>query len=50
MAYKDAGMEKFKGILESVTKMGSTIEAEPKFMGNRIITIVAPEKVVVKKK
>lgn len=50
MAYKDAGMEKFKGILESVTKMGSTIEAEPKFMGNRIITIVAPEKVAIKKK
>lgn len=50
MAYKDAGMEKFKGILEAVTKMGSIIEAEPKFMGNRIITIVAPEKAAIKKK
>jgi translation initiation factor IF-3 len=47
MAYRDAGMEKFKSILETVESYGATIESEPKLMGNRVITIMTP---VVKKK
>lgn len=50
MAYRDAGMEKFLSIIESVKEFGSQVEAEPKMMGNRIIAILAPTKTVVKKK
>lgn len=49
MAYKDAGMEKFKGIIETIVQMGATIESEPKLMGNRIIAILASTKKPVKK-
>ncbi len=42
MAYKDAGLEKFKSILQTVENYGAVVESEPKFMGNRIITIMAP--------
>lgn len=42
MAYRDAGLEKFKGIIKQVEEFGAQMESEPKFMGNRIITIVAP--------
>ncbi len=44
MAYRDQGMLKFKDILATVEALGSQIEADPKMMGNRIITIVAPTK------
>lgn len=44
MAYRDAGMEKFKGIIEQVAAFGALVESEPKMMGNRIITIMAPDK------
>lgn len=44
MANKDMGLTKFKNIVEAVKEMGSVVESEPKFMGNRIITIVAPDK------
>ncbi len=44
MAYKDLGMAKFRDILSTVEKLGSAIESNPKMMGNRIITIVAPNK------
>lgn len=44
MAYKDLGMEKFKAIIAKVEEMGSAVESEPKLMGNRIITIMAPAK------
>ena len=44
MAYKDAGLEKFKNILEGVCSYGANIESEPKMMGNRIITILSPDK------
>lgn len=51
MAYKDLGMDKFKGIVDSVVEMGALVESEMKFMGNRIITILAPsKKPVVKNK
>ena len=49
MAYKDAGMEKFKGIIETIVQMGAAIESEPKLMGNRIIAILASTKKPVKK-
>lgn len=44
MAYRDSGMAKFREILKTVEQLGSQIESNPKMMGNRIITIVAPSK------
>ncbi len=44
MAYRDSGLEKFKGIISLVEELGSVVESYPKIMGNRIITIVAPSK------
>lgn len=44
MAYRDAGMEKFKAIIQRVVEFGAATESEPKMMGNRIITILAPDK------
>lgn len=44
MAYKDAGLQKFKDILMGVCEYGASIESEPKMMGNRIITILSPDK------
>lgn len=49
MAYKDAGMEKFNGIVSSILEMGATIESEAKLMGNRIIAIVASTGKAIKK-
>lgn len=49
MSYKDAGMEKFKGVIEQIVQMGAAVESEPKLMGNRIISILASTKKVVKK-
>lgn len=42
MAYRDAGMEKFANIIKKVEEFGAAVESEPKFMGNRVITIMAP--------
>lgn len=52
IAYKDAGMIKFKDILKTVTDMGAVSDSDPVFMGNRIIVIVTPDKkaVITKKK
>ncbi len=50
MAYRDAGMEKFKAIIEGVVEYGAQIESEPKMMGNRIITILAPDKKVLEQR
>jgi len=44
MAYREAGLEKFKGIVAQVEEMGSQVESPVKMMGNRIITILAPTK------
>lgn len=44
MAYRDAGYEKFMSIVKSVEEFGSIVESIPKMMGNRIITIMAPNK------
>ncbi len=49
MSYKDAGMEKFKAIIEQIIQMGAVVESEPKLMGNRIIAILASTKKPVKK-
>lgn len=50
MAYRDAGLEKFKGILEGICEYGASIESPAKIMGNRIITIIAPEKKILDKR
>lgn len=50
MSYRDAGMEKFKQIIEKIANYGAVIEAEPKMMGNRIIAILASTKKPVSKK
>lgn len=44
MAYRDAGMEKFQGIIKRVEEFGAQVESPAKMMGNRIITILAPVK------
>lgn len=50
MAYRDAGMEKFKDIINGVVEYGAQIESVPKIMGNRIITILAPDKKVLEQR
>lgn len=50
MAYKDAGLEKFKSIVKTLEEYGAAIEADPKFLGNRVICIVAPTKKIPQKK
>jgi translation initiation factor IF-3 len=49
MSYKEAGMTKFKAIIEQIVQMGAAVESEPKMMGNRIISILASTKKPVKK-
>ncbi len=44
MAYREAGQQKFNDIIKQVEEMGAIVESNPKMMGNRIITIVAPDK------
>ena len=45
MAHKDLGHTKFKEILARIMEdTGATAEANPKFMGNRIISVLAPAK------
>ena len=50
MAYRDAGLEKFKEILEGVCEYGATVESQAKMMGNRIISILAPDKKIIDKR
>jgi len=50
MAYRDAGLDKFKGILEGICEYGATVESPAKMMGNRIITIIAPDKKLIDKR
>lgn len=44
MAHKEIGMAKFDEIVRSVVEKGAVIEAPAKFMGNRVIAMVAPGK------
>ena len=44
MAYRDTGIEKFKGIINSFSEKGMMVESMPKMIGNRMITILAPPK------
>ncbi len=44
MAYRDAGFEKFKEILQGICDYGAIEESPGKMMGNRIISILAPNK------
>ena len=49
MAYKDQGLDKFKGIISNVEELGAIVESPMKMMGNRAITILAPSKKGAKK-
>ena len=44
MAYKEIGEKKFKRIIDSIRNVDILMDTEPKFMGNKIITIIAPLK------
>lgn len=44
MAHKEIGLAKFDEIVRSVVDKGAVIEAPAKFMGNRVIAMVAPGK------
>lgn len=44
IAYKQAGMEKFNGIIDGAIQVGALVESGPKFMGTRIFAIVTPGK------
>jgi translation initiation factor IF-3 len=44
MAHKDIGMAKFDEIVKAVIEKGAVIESPAKFMGNRVIAMVAPGK------
>ncbi|MBL6988126.1 MAG: translation initiation factor IF-3 [Bacteriovoracaceae bacterium] len=48
MAHRDVGFQKFLGIIENVRELGAIIESEPRMMGNRIISMVAPDKKIIK--
>jgi translation initiation factor IF-3 len=49
MAYQAAGLEKFKVIIADICeKYHGVVESEPKIMGNRIFSMVAPSKKVKK--
>jgi translation initiation factor IF-3 len=50
MAYRDAGLEKFNGIVQTVCDYGAVVESRPKMMGNRVIGIVAPDKKILEKR
>lgn len=44
MAHKEIGLSKFDEIVKQVTQRGGVVEASAKFMGNRVIAMVAPGK------
>ena len=44
MANKEVGLSKFDQIIKKVLGFGAQAESEPKFMGRRIIVILAPTK------
>ncbi len=44
MAHKDVGKAKFDNIIATVQEFGAVVESVPKMMGNRIITIMSPDK------
>jgi translation initiation factor IF-3 len=48
MAHRDSGFDKFKNIISLVEKLGAIVESPPKMMGNRIITILSPDKKAIK--
>jgi translation initiation factor IF-3 len=50
MANREIGVTKFNHIIEQVKEFGAIVESAPKQMGNRIITILAPDKAVLAKK
>ncbi len=49
MAHRDSGMEKFRQIVRTVEEFGAIVESELKMMGNRIITVLGPDKKAIQK-
>lgn len=47
MSFKEIGKEKFTTIIQMLVDYGAVIESPGKMMGNRIITIIAPDKKVL---
>ncbi len=44
MAHKEIGLSKFDEIVKTMVEKGAVIEAPSKFMGNRVIAMLAPGK------
>lgn len=44
MAHKEIGLAKFDEIIKTVVEKGAVVESPAKFMGNRVIAMVAPGK------
>lgn len=44
MAHRDIGLGKFNEILKQIAEKGAVVESAPKFMGNRVIAMIAPGK------
>jgi translation initiation factor IF-3 len=44
MAHKEIGLAKFDEIMKKIIESGAVVEAPSKFMGNRVIAMVAPGK------
>ncbi|GAB4415796.1 MAG: translation initiation factor IF-3 [Bacteriovoracaceae bacterium] len=50
LAYKDNAMPKFQSMVNRALEYGAVLEAEPKFMGNRLIAMIAPDKAKLAKR
>jgi translation initiation factor IF-3 len=45
MAHRDLGLEKFKAIINTIVEATeAVVESNPKFMGNRVISMISPSK------
>jgi len=44
MAYRENAMPKFENVVNRAVEYGAILESEPKFMGNRLIAMIAPDK------
>jgi translation initiation factor IF-3 len=50
LAYKEMAMSKFNHVVQQALEFGATIEADPKLMGNRVISILSPDKQKIEKR
>ncbi len=49
LANKEIGLEKFNNIIQTCLNNGAIIDAPAKFMGNRVIAMLGPDKKVIQK-